>query len=102
MYQRKVTLYGVRARETSEDIVGKEIRTELRSVLPFLFSGKHHINWLGSGRLMLGLGSSETTIWKSTSDLLSECRSFVTATRYEQVRTFRQWLLPAFESAVAR
>ncbi|KAJ3504486.1 hypothetical protein NMY22_g17908 [Coprinellus aureogranulatus] len=85
MYQRKVTLHGVRARETPEDIVEKEIRKEMRAVLPYLFGGP-----------------SELTIWKSTSALLNECKSFVTATRYEQVRTFRQWLIPAFEGGVAK
>lgn len=41
MYQRKVTLHGVRARETPEDVVEREIRKELRAVLPYLFSGEY-------------------------------------------------------------
>lgn len=37
---RKVTLYGVRAREIPEDKNEREMRQEIRSLLPELFSGK--------------------------------------------------------------
>lgn len=37
--QRKVTLYGARARETPEDVVEREMRKEIRTVLPNLFEG---------------------------------------------------------------
>ena len=37
--QRKVTLYGVRARETPEDIIERDMRKEIRTVLPSLFEG---------------------------------------------------------------
>ena len=37
--QRKVTLYGARARETPEDIVERDMRKEIRTVLPNLFEG---------------------------------------------------------------
>lgn len=37
--QRKVVLYGVRARETPEDVNEREIRKEIRAVLPELFGG---------------------------------------------------------------
>ncbi|KAF6760086.1 hypothetical protein DFP72DRAFT_1031563 [Ephemerocybe angulata] len=85
IYQRKVTLHGVNARETPEDVVEREIRNELRTVLPYLFSG-----------------STEADSWTSTSELLDACNFFINATRYEQVRTFRQWLLPSFEKVVPK
>ena len=37
--QRKVTLYGARARETPEDIIERDMRKEIRMVLPNLFEG---------------------------------------------------------------
>ena len=37
--QRKVTLYGARARETPEDAVERDMRKEIRTVLPNLFEG---------------------------------------------------------------
>ncbi|KAJ2931312.1 hypothetical protein H1R20_g5848, partial [Candolleomyces eurysporus] len=80
--QRKLALHGVYARETPEDIVEREIRKELRLLLPGLFSGP----------------CSNT--WTSAADLLNECKTFITASRHEQVRTFKQWLLPTFENVV--
>lgn len=38
--QRKVTLYGVRARETPEDVTEREVRKEIRVILPELFGGQ--------------------------------------------------------------
>jgi hypothetical protein len=37
--QRRVILYGARARETPEGTVEREIRGEIRSVIPELFEG---------------------------------------------------------------
>lgn len=43
--QRKVALYGVRARETPEDPNEREIRKEIRSLLAELFGGMcFHLN----------------------------------------------------------
>ncbi|EFI28176.1 hypothetical protein CC1G_14203 [Coprinopsis cinerea okayama7 len=66
IYQRKVTLYGVRARETPEDRIEKEIRREIRSILPELF------------------GNSTPKQWASTAALLNDCSSLMAASRYEQ------------------
>lgn len=44
--QRKVTLYGARARETPEDITEREMRKEIRMVLPDLFEGLIYIVFL--------------------------------------------------------
>ncbi|RDB24995.1 Mediator of RNA polymerase II transcription subunit 12 [Hypsizygus marmoreus] len=81
--QRKAALYGVRARETPEDINEREIRREIRSVLPDVFGGESHIPV------------------SSTSMLLSTCKTLVSSTRFEQVRTFRQWLLPILQKHIA-
>lgn len=40
MNERKAILYGLRVRETPEEANEKEIRRELRSLLPELFGGK--------------------------------------------------------------
>ena len=37
--QRKIVLYGIRARKTVEDAMEKEIRAEIRRVLPIFFNG---------------------------------------------------------------
>lgn len=37
--QRKVALYGPRAREIPEDVNEREMRKEIRAVLPELFGG---------------------------------------------------------------
>ncbi|KIM45096.1 hypothetical protein M413DRAFT_441761 [Hebeloma cylindrosporum] len=81
--QRKVTLHGARARETPEDVAEREIRKEIRAVLPELFG--------------------VAAISKQTSTTLSErCKRLMAATRFEQVRTFRQWLLPFFKTCFLR
>ncbi|TFK74611.1 hypothetical protein BDN72DRAFT_955610 [Pluteus cervinus] len=80
--QRKMTLYGPRARETPEDANERAIRKEIRLILPELFGGE-------------ALPTPE-----STAALLSQCAQFVSATRYEQVRTFRLWLLPIIKRTI--
>ena len=39
LHQRKVILYGARARETPEAMCEKEMRREIRAVLPLVFGG---------------------------------------------------------------
>lgn len=39
--------------------------------------------------------------WKYTTALFERCKTLMTATRFVQVRTFRQWLLPVFKKSVA-
>ncbi|KAF8887702.1 hypothetical protein BD779DRAFT_1672530 [Infundibulicybe gibba] len=80
--QRKVTLYGVRARETEEDINGRQIRKEIRAVLPDVFGG-----------------NTESPA-VSTTALLANCGTLVSAVRYEQVRIFRTWLLPILQKHI--
>ncbi|KAF7301177.1 Med12 domain-containing protein [Mycena indigotica] len=75
--QRKVTLHGIRARETVEDLHEREIRGEIRALLPQLSS--HELNG---------------TIDKPSPDVASKCPSLTSASRFEQVRIFRHWLMP--------
>ncbi|KAJ6602183.1 hypothetical protein B0H10DRAFT_2167359 [Mycena sp. CBHHK59/15] len=82
--QRKVTLHGARARETPEDSHERDIRKEIRALLPELFNG------VESPPLLI-----------SMSDLLAKCSNLVSASRFEQVRTFRQWLLPLLQKRIA-
>ncbi|EJF57727.1 hypothetical protein DICSQDRAFT_182976 [Dichomitus squalens LYAD-421 SS1] len=79
MNERKGLLYGLRVRETPEEANEREIRKELRSLLPELFGGEPQ-----SGQ------ASTTTFWLSCSSLLS-------APRFEQVKTIKQWFLPIYK-----
>ncbi|KAF8629229.1 hypothetical protein AX17_005811 [Amanita inopinata Kibby_2008] len=74
--QRKVLLYGVRARETPEEINERQIRKEIRSVLPLLFRGAGESNII------------------SFDALLSSSGTLAAASCFEQVRTVKQWLSP--------
>lgn len=82
--QRKVTLYGVRARETPEDVAEREIRKEVRLILPELF----------------GREQDDSNVPNSTT-LLDRCKTLVQATRFEQTRIFKQWFLPRLQQEVA-
>ncbi|KAJ3781694.1 hypothetical protein GGU10DRAFT_98188 [Lentinula aff. detonsa] len=82
--QRKVVLYGVRARETPEDLNERQIRKEIRAVLPELFGG-----------------TTASTL-PSPSSLLGSCRLLLNSPRYEQVRTFGTWLMPVLQRAIVQ
>ncbi|TFY65710.1 hypothetical protein EVG20_g5379 [Dentipellis fragilis] len=76
--QRKVTLHGVRARETPEDANEREMRREVRTLLPELFSDS-----IDAIPLVHPMPLS-----------FYNCATLTSAPRYERVRTVRQWLLP--------
>ncbi|KAJ7124966.1 hypothetical protein C8R44DRAFT_127826 [Mycena epipterygia] len=81
--QRKVILHGARARETPEDLHEREIRKEIRTLLPELFNGAD-----GSPLLI------------SLPDLLDKCSNLISASRFEQARTFGHWLLPVLQKRI--
>ncbi|KAJ7128929.1 hypothetical protein C8R43DRAFT_1026393 [Mycena crocata] len=81
--QRKVILHGARARETPEDAHEREIRKEIRTLLPELFNGVDC-----------------PTRLTSMPDLLATCSNLLSASRFEQVRTFRHWLLPVLQKQI--
>ncbi|OBZ68162.1 Mediator of RNA polymerase II transcription subunit 12 [Grifola frondosa] len=81
--QRKVTLYGVRARDIPEDSNEREIRKEIRALLPELFGGNAQ-----------PIEAMSTTFWTACSTLLS-------APRFEQVKTVKQWLLPILKKHIS-
>ncbi|KAF7321446.1 Med12 domain-containing protein [Mycena kentingensis (nom. inval.)] len=81
--QRKVTLHGVRARETPEDRHEREMRKEIRLLLPHLFAADLTVDVPVPG-----------------PDFMQKCPSLASASRFEQVRTFRQWLLPILQKAI--
>ena len=97
--QRKVTLHGPRTRETPEDVAEREIRKEIRAVLPELFGGKNNSK-KGEKRLTFLVASTSTQT--STTTLLEHCKRLMAATRFEQVRTFRLWLLPFFRTCLLK
>ncbi|KAF4567767.1 RNA polymerase II mediator complex subunit [Pleurotus pulmonarius] len=80
--QRKVTLYGPRIRDTPECLNEREIRKEIRTLLPELFGAELQAPPI------------------STSELLSQCPTLISASRFEQVRTFKQWLMPILRKAI--
>ena len=83
MNQRKAILYGLRVRETPEEVNEKEIRKEFRSLMPEIFGGE------STGEPLT------TTFWQSCSSLLS-------APRFEQVKTIKQWFLPIYKKFLSR
>ncbi|TFY51580.1 hypothetical protein EVJ58_g10491, partial [Rhodofomes roseus] len=99
--QRKVTLYGVRARQTPEDEHEHQMRGELRRLLPEVFNGTGRSSLVGcsadpyhcegQGRDAQSLA---TKFWESCPTLLS-------SPRYEQVRTIREWFLPILRKHVS-
>ncbi|KAI0045300.1 hypothetical protein FA95DRAFT_1495630 [Auriscalpium vulgare] len=71
--QRRVTLYGARARETPEESNERTMRREIRMLLPDVF---HRRQFFLCG------------------DISSTCETVLKSSRYQQVRTIRNWLLP--------
>lgn len=82
--QRKVIVYGTRARQTPEDVCEREMRREIRAILPLVFGGN---------ALPLSV---------SMSSLRTSCPTVLDAPCFEQVRTFKQWLLPNFLKFASR
>ncbi|KAK0226153.1 hypothetical protein IW262DRAFT_1457387 [Armillaria fumosa] len=81
--QRKVTLYGVRARDTPEEGTERQMRKEIRAVMPQLFEG------------------GPESLLKSPDALFRQCKTFVSSPLYEQVRTLKLWLLPILEKSIS-
>lgn len=74
--QRKVIVYGARARQTPEDVCEREMRREIRAILPLVFGGD----------------TLQPSV--SMSSLRTSCPTVLSAPCFEQVRTIKQWLLP--------
>ncbi|KAI0071713.1 hypothetical protein K474DRAFT_1733093 [Panus rudis PR-1116 ss-1] len=74
---RKVTLYGARARQIPEDANEREIRAEIRALLPELFGGREPL-----------------PVENYKDGLETSCGRLFSAPRYEQVRVVHEWLLP--------
>ncbi|KAJ7497070.1 hypothetical protein FB451DRAFT_214151 [Mycena latifolia] len=81
--QRKVILHGPRARETPEDLHEREIRKEIRALLPALFNA-----------------ADVPALSITKSDLFEKCSNLLSASRFEQVRIFRHWLLPVLQKRI--
>lgn len=69
-------MFGARARETKEDLNERQIRKEIRAVLPKVFGGA--LNDSGA----------------SGSDLRTSCPTFLSATSHEQFKMLKAWLHP--------
>lgn len=82
--QRKVIVYGARARQTPEDVCEREMRREIRAILPLVFGGD--------------------TLPPSVSmaSLRTSCPTVLGAPCFEQVRTIKQWLLPNLHKFASR
>jgi mediator of RNA polymerase II transcription subunit 12 len=70
-------------RQTPEDANEREMRKEVRAILPELFGGEPQPNFV------------------STAALLEKCPTLMSAPRFEQVRTLKQWLLPILRKGIA-
>ncbi|TRM70308.1 hypothetical protein BD626DRAFT_448794 [Schizophyllum amplum] len=81
--QRRVTLYGVRARQTPEDQNEREIRAVIRNVLPEVFE-------------------REPRPFLSVEELATECHLLLSASRYEQTRVARTWLYPIVQTYLSK
>ncbi|KAI6169577.1 hypothetical protein EDD17DRAFT_1784529, partial [Pisolithus thermaeus] len=83
-HQRKVILHGARVRETPEDLCERAMRREIRTVIPLVFGG------------------STTPFSPPTISALREsCSTTIQAPRFEQVKMFKQWLLPNYNKFAA-
>ncbi|KZT32862.1 hypothetical protein SISSUDRAFT_472618 [Sistotremastrum suecicum HHB10207 ss-3] len=80
--QRKVILYGHRARTTPEDEVEKNIREELKTALPVLFGGEPR-------EMDLGIASFS-----------SRFPSLLSASPFEQQKILKHWLFPLVQAYV--
>jgi len=74
--ERRTLLFGARARETTEDLNERQIRKEIRVVLPQVFGGSSN-------------GSEG-----GFSDLRISCPTLLSATCHEQFKMLRVWLHP--------
>ena len=100
--QRKLTLYGVRARQTPEDENEHQMRGELRLLLREVFGGSSCVYCAPFSRtLTLSIGSDRDTQLLTTK-FWEGCPALLTSPRYEQVRTIREWLLPILRKHIAR
>lgn len=89
-------LHGARVRETPEDLNEREIRKEIRAVVPELFGGELTCSYpCQITRLSVHIGIARPN-YLSADALLEDCPMLSSASRFEQVRIFRQWLLPIF------
>lgn len=95
-----MTIYGVRARETPEDLNEREIRRHIRSLLPELFGGTCVVAWL---RVYGSRTSGEPTAdCAFPADFNAHAEDLVNASRFEQVRVVYQWLLPILKKSINR
>ncbi|KAG8798021.1 RNA polymerase II mediator complex subunit [Serendipita sp. 398] len=78
--QRKIVLYGIRIKKTREDLTEKEIRAEIRGVLPVLFNGPTASEPFSKERLQ---------------------RTLV-ANKFVQARVLHHWLLDLVKGHIAR
>ena len=102
MNERKAILYGLRMREMPEEANEKEIRRELRSLLPELFGGMcltSLVPTLSDKCRILGEAPAgeplTTTFWQS-------CNNLLLAPRFEQVKIIKQWFLPIYKRWLSR
>lgn len=81
--ERKTLLFGARARETTEDLHERQIRKEIRAVLPQVFGGS--------------LNDSEGCVL----DFRTSCPTLLSATCHQQFKTVKAWLHPILRKHIA-
>ena len=98
--QRKVALYGIRARETPEDVQEREIRKEMRSLFPELFGGESTYN--ADEAQTHGTIGEPLPMPVATRDLRANTTTMLGATRYVQIRVLHEWLVPVLKKSIMR
>ena len=58
--------------------------------------------YLPLGKMIFPAIGEERRSFTSVDDLLANCNTLTSAARFEQVRTFRHWLLPILRTAITK
>lgn len=96
--QRRIVLYGIRARKTTEDGKEKEIRAEIRRVVPLFFNGNLHLSTRRQFPLA-HLPSGPPAQEPLSRSLLSQTLS---ASKFAQSRVIHHWLLDLVKDYISR
>lgn len=105
--QRKIVLYGIRAKKTVEDVVEKEVRAEIRRILPIFFNGTSCPSTVSFSIYSLAFSVfsykfiylGPPTDEPLTRELMARTLG---ATKFVQARVLHHWLLDLVKDYVNR
>lgn len=96
-----MTLYGVRARSTPEESNEREMRREVRLVFPEVFNSGTQCIAPFWPFFLLTVNTQQGND-NGLPPLPSTCITLLSAPRYQQVRTVKQWFLPLLLKQLTR